>query len=178
MKILFDFLPIFFFFLAYLLFDIYIATAVAIVASAVQVIGYWLKFRKFEIMQLITLGTVSTLGTATLLLHNPLFFKWKPSVIYWAFGVVFLFSQIIGHKPFLQRLMDSKITLPRIIWHRLNTAWALFFIVLGFVNIYVAYHYSTDTWVYFKLFGALGFTLAFAVVQSLYMVKFIKNEES
>ena len=177
MKLLFDFLPIFFFFIAYMLFDIYTATAVAIATSALQVFGFWLKFRKFDMMQVITLATIGTLGTATIVFHNPLFFKWKPTVIYWAFGIIFLGSQIIGHKPFLQRLMDSKITLPRMVWHHLNSAWAVFFIVLGFVNIYVAYNYSTTTWVYFKFIGAMGCTLVFAIAQSFYMVRFAKYEQ-
>lgn len=177
MKLLFDFLPILFFFIAYFLFDIYVATAVAIATSALQVLGYWLKFRKFEMMQVITLATVGTLGTATIAFHNPLFFKWKPSIIYWAFAIVFLGSQKIGHKPFLQRLMDSKITLPHNVWYQLNTAWAIFFLLLGFANIYVAYNFSTTTWVYFKFIGALGCTLVFAIAQSLYMVRFTKYEQ-
>jgi intracellular septation protein len=177
MKLLFDFLPILFFFMAYLLFDIYTATVVAIVTSGLQVISYWFKFRQFETMQVITFATITLLGGATLILHNPLFFKWKPTVIYWVFGVLFTASQFVGKKPFLQRLMDSKITLPHAVWQKLNLAWAGFFIVLGWVNLYVAYHYSTTVWVYFKLIGALGATLLFALAQSLYMMRYLKDDD-
>jgi intracellular septation protein len=178
MKLLFDFLPILFFFIAYFLFDIYIATMVAIATSGLQVLSYWLKFRTYETMQLITFVTITVLGTATILLHNPLFFKWKPTVIYWVFGVFFTASQFVGKKPFLQRLMDSKVTLPHEVWVHLNLAWAAFFVVLGCVNLYVAYHYSTNVWVYFKLIGALGATLIFALAQSLYMMRYLKDNDS
>lgn len=176
MKLLFDFLPILFFFIAYFLFDIYVATMVAMVTSALQVISFWVKFRRFETMQVVTFATISILGTATLILHNPLFFKWKPTIIYWLFGVFFTGSQFIGKKPFLQRLMDSKITLPHAVWQKLNLAWAAFFIVLGCANLYVAYHYSTNVWVYFKLIGALGATLVFALAQSIYMMRYLKED--
>ncbi len=176
MKLLFDFLPIFFFFIAYFLFDIYIATMVAMVTSGLQVLSYWLKFRRFETMQVVTFATIFLLGSATIIFHNPLFFKWKPTVIYWVFGVFFIGSQFIGKKPFLQRLMDSKISLPHAVWHKLNFLWAIFFILLGFVNIYVAYHYSTKVWVIFKFPCALGATLLFALAQSIYMMRYLKDD--
>jgi intracellular septation protein len=176
MKLLFDFLPILFFFIAYFLFDIYIATMVAIATSGLQVLSYWLKFRRVETMQLITFATISILGGATIFFHNPLFFKWKPTIIYWVFGVLFTASQFIGNKPFLQRLMDSKVNLPHAVWQKLNLSWAAFFIILGFANLYVAYHYSTNVWVYFKLIGALGATLIFALAQSIYMMRYLKDD--
>lgn len=176
MKLLFDFLPIFFFFIAYFLFDIYVATMVAIVTSGLQVVSYWFKFRRVETMQAVTFATILILGSATIFFHNPLFFKWKPTIIYWAFGLFFIGSQFIGNKPFLQRLMDSKVSLPHNVWHKLNFAWALFFIVLGFVNLYVAYHYSTNVWVYFKFIGAMGATLLFAFAQSIYMMRYLKDD--
>ena len=88
------------------------------------------------------------------------------------------FSWLIGKKPFLQRLMDSKVTLPHEVWVHLNLAWAAFFVVLGAANLYVAYHYSTNVWVYFKLIGALGATLIFALAQSLYMMRYLKDNDS
>ncbi len=176
MKLLFDFLPILFFFIAYFLFDIYVATMVAIVTSGLQVLSFWVKFRRFETMQVVTFLTIFILGSATIIFHNPLFFKWKPTVIYWVFGVFFIGSQYFGSKPFLQRLMDSKVSLPHAVWQKLNISWAIFFIVLGFVNIYVAYHYSTNVWVYFKFIGAMGATLLFALAQSIYMMRYLKDD--
>lgn len=177
MKILFDFFPILLFFIAYKLYGIYVATGVAIGASIIQVGSFWLKFRRFETMQLVTLGAVTVLGGATIMLHDELFIKWKPSVIYWAFGLLFIATRYIGKKTLLQRLMDHKVTLPVPIWYRLNMSWAIFFILLGCLNLYVVYHYSTDAWVNFKLFGTLGLTLVFVILQSMYMSRHIDHKQ-
>jgi len=177
MKLLFDFFPILLFFIAFKLYGIYIATAVAIGACVIQVGSFWLKFRRFETMQLVTLGCVAVLGGATILLHDELFIKWKPSVLYWAFGVIFIGTHYLSKKTLLQRLMDHKVTLPLQVWYRLNFSWAVFFILLGFLNLYVVYNYSTDAWVNFKLFGTLGLTLAFVILQSLYMSRHVDQDQ-
>ena len=177
MKLLFDFFPIFLFFIAFKCFGIYIATATTMVASLLQVIVYWLKHRRFESLHIITLVTVVLLGGSTLLLHNDLFIKWKPTAIYWVFALAFLCSQFIGKKTLIQRLLDSKLSLPRNVWQRLNVSWAVFFVVMGIANIYVLYHFSTNAWVNFKLFGTLGLTVVFMVIQAIYMTKYmdVKN---
>lgn len=177
MKFLFDFFPIFLFFVAYKVYDIYVATAVAILASFVQVGWFWLQHRRFEKMHLITLALMVVFGGATLLLQDETFIKWKPSVVNWLFGLVFLGSHFIGDKPIVQRMMESNIELPQPIWIRLNMAWGVFFILLGGVNLYVAYHFDTDTWVNFKLFGLMGLTFLFIIVQALYLSRHIKMDE-
>ena len=178
MKLLFDFFPILLFFIAYKLFNIYVATAVAMVASGLQVSAFWLKFRRFETMHLITLALVVLLGGATLLLHDVMFIKWKPSVLYWVFAAVCIGTQWIGKKNLIQRLMDSKVSLPKQVWNRLNMSWALFFILMGFANIYVVYNFSTNAWVNFKLFGTLGLTLLFVVLQAIYMSRHMDLTDS
>lgn len=177
MKLLFDFLPIVLFFISYKLYGIYIATIVIIIASLLQTGIFWLKHRKIEFTHAITLVLVSVLGIATILLHNEMFIKWKPTAIYWLFALLFLGSEFIGTKTLLERLMDNKVNLPKAIWQKLNFAWIVFFIVMGAINIYVAYNFNTDIWVNFKLFGALGGTLIFGILQSLYMAKYLKNAE-
>lgn len=178
MKLFYDFLPIVLFFIAYKLYGIFIATGVAIAASILQVGTYWLKFRRTETMQIITMICVLVLGGSTLLLHNALFIKWKPSVIYWAFSIVFLVSHFVGKRNLIQRLMDNKVQLPQFVWNRLNIGWAIFFIILGFVNLYVVYHYSTDAWVNFKLFGTLGLMILFVILQSIYMSRYISEPKN
>ncbi|MCL5261579.1 MAG: septation protein A [Gammaproteobacteria bacterium] len=175
MKLLFDFFPVIFFFIVFKFYGIYAATAIAIIASFLQISLYWLKHRRFEISQTITLVLIVILGGATLLSHNTLFIKWKPTAVYWVLAIVFVTSQF-GEKTIIQRLMDSKINLPKNIWKQLNISWCVFFVLLGIVNLYVAYHYSTAAWVNFKLFGALGSTLVFVLIQALYMTKFVENE--
>ncbi|MEZ5671962.1 MAG: septation protein A [Thiotrichaceae bacterium] len=178
MKFLFDFFPIVLFFVAYKLYDIYVATAIIIVASVVQVGWSWLRYRRIENMHLITLGFVVVLGGATLFLHDETFIKWKPTVVNWIFALVFLGTQLIGKKPLVQRLMESQVPVTtEKVWGRLNAGWAAFFILMGTINLYVAYHFSTDTWVNFKLFGMLGFTIVFVILQSIYLMQYIVPEE-
>jgi len=172
MKILFEFFPIIAFFIAYKWGGIYWATGVAMAASLVQVAWSRYKHRRFEILPLVTLGVILILGAATLLLKDEYFIKWKPTVVYWVLALVFLASHFVGSKKtIIQRLAGANITLPLLIWRRLNISWVLFFICMGILNLYVVYHFNTDTWVNFKLFGTLICTLIFIIGQGIYMFK-------
>jgi intracellular septation protein len=170
MQLLADFLPIVIFFIAFKLWGVYVATAVAIVISVMQVAYYRYKHGKYEKTQLITLAMIVFFGGATLLLHNELYIKWKVTAVYGVFALILLATQWTQN-PIMKRLMGSKVDLPMVIWKRVNLSWALFFIILAGLNLYVAYHFSTDTWVNFKLFGLLGFTVVFIVVQTLFLAK-------
>lgn len=171
MKLLFDFFPVLLFFITFKLYGIYYATGVAITASIVQVVVYWFKKRQIETMHIITMVLIVVLGSATLMLHDVMFIKWKPTAVYWAFSLAFLLSQFIGNKPLIQQMMEDNINLPPAIWQRLNTSWFIFFGLMGIINIYVVYHFDTDTWVNFKLFGGIGLTLLFVIAQALYLSK-------
>jgi len=178
MKFLFDFFPILLFFIAYKVFGIYTATAVAIAAALLQVGLYWLKHHRFENMHLITLALIIVFGGATLLLKDEMFIKWKPTVLNWLFGLAFLCSHFIGKQPLVQRMMGNAVELPQPIWIKLNLCWTLFFLTVGIINLYIVYHFDTDTWVNFKLFGIIGLTLAFIIGQSLYIARFIKPDNT
>ncbi|HEC74674.1 MAG TPA: septation protein A [Methylophaga aminisulfidivorans] len=185
MKLFFDFLPIVLFFVAYKFgggdytingltyhFEgIYVATAVMIAVSVMQVSISWLLFRKVERAHLITLALVLVLGGLTLWLHNPDFIKWKPTAVNWLFALAFFGVYVFTDKSLLERMMADHIQLPQKIWSRLNIAWILFFIVSGLANIYVAFNFDEDTWVNFKLFGMLGMTIVFVIAQSIYLAK-------
>lgn len=177
MKLLFDFFPILIFFIVFKFYGIYIATAAFLVATCIQIIWTWFRYRRIEKMHLITFGLGLVLGAATLLLHDELFIKWKPTAIYWVFAVIFFSSQFIGETNLLQRMMQNNITLPENIWKRLNISWAIFFAIMGILNLYVVYNYDTNTWVNFKLFGMMGLTLAFVIIQGIYMSRHIKSED-
>jgi intracellular septation protein len=123
MKQLFEFFPIVLFFIAFKLYDIYVATAVVIVATICQVGYTWFRYHKVETMQWITLGLIIVMGGATILLHDEQFIKWKLSIIEWLFGLAFLGSQFIGKKPFVERMMSKTLTLPGFVWRRLNLMW-------------------------------------------------------
>jgi intracellular septation protein len=177
MKFLFDLFPIILFFIAYKMYDIYVATAVAIAAAFVQTGLFWLKHRKFEKMHLITLAILVVFGGLTLILRDPVFIKWKPTVVNWLFGAAFLGSRFIGDKTLVERMMSHAITAPVAVWQRINWAWVVFFIAMGLLNIYVAYNYSEDTWVNFKLFGMMGLTLVFVFGQAFYLSRYMETEE-
>ncbi len=186
MKFLFDLFPVILFFVAYKMYDIFVATAVAIAASAVQVGAYWLKHRSFEKMHLVTLGLITVLGGATLVFQDALFIKWKVTVVNWAFALAFIGSLYIGQKPLVERMMGGSISLPQEVWKRLNWSWAIFFIIVGLINIYVAFYYGLELdekareeiWVNFKLFGVMGLTFAFVIAQAFYMTRHIEEEET
>ncbi|HEU5338264.1 MAG TPA: septation protein A [Sulfuricaulis sp.] len=184
MKFLYDLFPLLLFFAAFKLYDIYIATAVAIVASFLQVGLFWAKHRRFETMHVVTLGVIAVFGGMTLLLHDDTFIKWKPTLVYWILSALVLASQWFGKKTVIERMMSSQIALPETIWKRLNLIWGLFFAVLGAINLYVAFYYALgldaatrqEIWVNFKVFGLLGITLVFVVVQAFFMARHIQTK--
>ena len=175
MQILYDFFPILIFFIVYKISGIYAATASAIIASFIQMIIFWIKHHKFEKLQVITFLLIAILGSTTIILHKPIFIKWKPTAINWVFALVFLSSHFIGKKTIVQYVMEKKITLPDEIWAKLNFSWVIFFTFVGTLNLYVIYHYSTNAWVNFKLFGLLSISLAFALCQGIYLGRHIKE---
>jgi intracellular septation protein len=175
MKLFFDFFPILLFFIAYKFFDIYIATAVIIASTFLQVGIYWIKTRKVAIMQLITLAMVMLFGGLTLYLHDDQFIKWKPTVINWLFGCGFLASHLLGRQTAIERILGGSLTLPKPVWRRLNLGWVVFFLCSGGANLYVMSHFDRDTWVNFKLFGMLGVTMIFIVLQSFYLSRYIAD---
>jgi intracellular septation protein len=177
MKLLFDFFPIVLFFIAYKVFDIYVATGVAIVASILQVLVAWLKTRKFETMHLMTLVIILVFGGLTLYLQDEQFIKWKPTVVNWLFGFLFLASQWLGEKTMIERMMGGNLSMPSEIWRTLNLSWTFFFFLIGGVNYYVMSYFSTDTWVNFKLFGMLGLTFVFVLLQSFYLSRHLPDPE-
>lgn len=203
MKLLFDFFPILLFFAVYKFYveipaeaigavngviylsltpgessdAIYLATAVAIAASFVQVAVSWIKHRRFEKTHVVSLVLITLFGGATLALQDPLFIKWKPTILNWLFAVVFLASHFIGTRNLAQRMMDHAINVPQHVWQRVNLAWGVFFLFAGLVNLYVAYSFSEETWVDFKLFGLMGLTLAFVLAQAFYLARYLRQGE-
>ena len=178
MKFLFDLFPVVLFFAAFKLAGIYVATGVAIAATLGQVAWLKLRGRKVEPMLWVTLAIIVVFGGATLLLHDENFIKWKPTVLYWLFAVVLIGAQLGFRKNLIRSMMSAQVTLPDPAWNRLNWSWAIFFAAMGILNLYVAFNFSTDTWVSFKLFGGMGLMLVFVIAQALYLARFIQDKDS
>ncbi len=150
---------------------IYVATAVAIVASLVQVMYTRLRHKKFELIQVVTCIMILIFGGMTLIFHNPMFIKWKPTMINWILALIFIIAQVFYKKPLLQHLLNNKIHATLNVWQKLNAMWISFFVIIGAVNLFVAYQFDMDTWVNFKVFGMLGLTLIFGLIQAIYLSK-------
>ncbi len=202
MKFLYDFFPVLLFFAVYKFYGdippqaiegvnsafflsltpgkatdaIFLATAVAIIASFIQVALYWIRQRRVERMHIVSLVLITVFGGATLTLQDPVFIKWKPTILNWAFALVFFGSQFVGKKTLVERMMSHAIVVPGIIWHRVNLAWVVFFLVAGLTNLYVAYTFSEATWVDFKLFGLMGMTFVFVLAQALYLARYMEPQ--
>lgn len=178
MQLFLDYLPIVAFFGAYFYkLDFYFATQVLMVVMPVVLVAQFVITRKINKIYAASTALVLVLGTATLMLKNPLFLYWKPTVLNWLIAVVFLGSQFIGEKPIVQRMLESAAELTPPQWKRLNTIWVVFFTVVGAVNIYVAYTFSEPTWVKFKLFGMLGLTVVFIVIQTIWLTLVMKQND-
>ena len=178
MKLLFDLFPVLLFFVAFKAFDIYVATAVAIGATFVQIGWVWFRHGKVDNMLWVSLGVIVFFGGATLLLHDEMFIKWKPSVLYWLFAAVLLISELVFRKNLIKAMMGKQMALPENVWRKLLLSWSGFFAVMGVLNIYVALNFSTDAWVNFKLFGGMGLMLAFVIGQGLFLAKYVEQKES
>jgi intracellular septation protein len=171
MKLLFDLFPVILFFAAYKAFGIYVATGVAIAATFAQIAWLKLRGKPVDRMLWISLAIIVVMGGATLLLHDPTFIKWKPTVLYWAFALVLLGSAVVFKKNLIRAMMQQQIALPDAVWARLNLSWVVFFALMGGANLYVAYRFSENTWVNFKLFGGMGLMLVFVIAQGLFLAR-------
>ena len=178
MKFLFDLFPVILFFVAFKLFGIYTATAVAIAATFVQIGWVWYRRRKVDNMLWVSLGVIVVFGGATLLLHDETFIKWKPTVLYWLFGAALLVADLGFRRNLIRAMMEKQIALPDAVWRKLLLSWVGFFAMMGALNLYVAYNFSTDAWVNFKLFGGMGLMLGFVLLQALMLAKHVDGKET
>ena len=154
---------------------ILLATAVAIIASVVQVGSVLARGRRVDPMLWVSLGVIVVFGGATIWFHDETFIKWKPSILYWLFGASLLAGHLVWKKNLLHTLLGTQLEVPPQVWDRLLWAWIVFFALMGIVNLVVAYSVPTDTWVNFKLFGLFGLTLAFTLGIGIYLSRHMKE---
>ncbi len=172
MQLLADYFPLLLFFVAFKLADIYVATAVAIAASVAQIAFFRWRRGRVEVVHWLSLAIIATFGGATLLLHDDTFIKWKPTVLYWLFGSVLAVGRLAFGKHLIASLLKD-LTLPDAVWARITWSWVAFFALMGAANLYVAFHFSTDTWVNFKVWGGIGLVLLFALGQAFALARYL-----
>ena len=178
MKFLFDLFPVILFVIAFYTYDIFVATGVAIGATFVQVGWSWLRHRRVDNMMWISLAVIVLFGGATIAFQDETFIKWKPTVLYWLFAVVLWGASLLLGKNLIRAMLDNQITLPEIVWYRLNLSWIAFFIFMGCINLYIAYTFSLEFWVNFKLFGSTGLMLLFVIAQVAVIGKHLNAVEA
>lgn len=175
MKFLFDLFPVAFFFVAIQIWDIFVATGVAIVATILQV--GWLLVRRKTVQPMLwaSLAIIVVFGGLTLYLRDKTFILWKPTVLYWLFATVLAGGALLG-RNLIRALLAEQMSLPERIWARLNWTWVAFFAFMGVANLYVAFNYSEKIWATFKLFGGMGLMFLFVIGQSLVLAKYMHDE--
>ena len=178
MKFLFDLFPIILFFVAFKVTDIFTATAVAVAATVAQVGYLLLRRRKVDPALWVSLVVIVFFGGATLLFHDQTFIKWKPTVLYWIFALALVGAQALFKRNLLRSLIGQQVELPEPAWTALIWAWAGFFAAMGVLNLFVAYNFSTEAWVNFKLFGGIGLMFLFVLAQGFYLARHLPQKDS
>ena len=178
MQFLFDFLPLIAFFVAYRLFDLYVATATLMVAM-LGVVGFqWLRHRKVSSILVGSTVLVLVFGGVTLALRNPVFIQWKVTVVNWTVAIAFLASQLFGAKTLTERTMGHALELPAAQWRQLNLSWVITFAAIGAINLYIMYNYDLDTWAIFKVWGQIGLLLVAVIVQAFWISRHLPQGEA
>ena len=175
MKFLFDLFPVILFFAAFQLWDIYVATGVAIAASFAQIGWLALRGKRIDPMLWASLAIIVVFGGLTLALRDKTFIQWKPTVLYWLFAAV-LTGGALTRRNLIKAMMSKQIALPEPVWAKLNWSWVGFFALMGVANLYVAYNFSESAWVNFKLFGGLGLMLLFVLAQGLVLSRYAEDK--
>jgi intracellular septation protein len=173
MKVFFDLFPVILFFIGFKFYGIFVATGIAIAATLGLIFYSKLRHGKVEKMLLINGGIIVVLGGFTLLMHDKTYIMWKPTVLYWLLATTLIVSKLFFNKNFIEQMMGKMLNPPSNIWTRLNLIWSIFLTFLGFLNLYVAKHFSEDTWVNFKLFGVTSMLFLFMIIQTLILKKYL-----
>ena len=156
---------------------ILLATIVVIAATVAQIA--WVHFRhgKVDKMLWVSLVLVTVFGSMTLIFQDETFIKWKPTILYWVFAGTMAFSALVLKKNPIKAMLGEQMTLPEPVWGKVNLSWIAFFLFMGALNLIVAFNFSTDIWVDFKLFGGMGLLLLFVLGQGLMLSKYVEDKQ-
>ncbi|ALD15226.1 septation protein A [Buchnera aphidicola (Aphis glycines)] len=169
MQTILNLLPIITFFICYKTYDIFIASKFLIFTSGLTCILHYIIYKKIDKINLISFILIGILGSLTIFFHNSQFIKWKITIIYMFFSIILFISQFYERKPIIQKFLEKNIKLSNICWKKINFFWALFFLFCSILNIYIAFYFSEETWVHFKVFGLSILMLFSIVITSIYM---------
>src|SRR6185369_5410660 len=202
MKLLFDLFPVFLFFIAFKYSEknpelaaswvgtllgsaavdikqapILLATVVVIAATVAQIAWVWFRHGKVDKMLWVSLVLVVVFGSLTLIFQDETFIKWKPTILYCVFAISMGFSALVMKKNAIKLMLGEQLTLPEAVWSKVNLSWIVFFIFMGFLNLFIAFNFSTDVWVNFKLFGGMGLMLLFVLGQGMLLSKYVEEDK-
>lgn len=181
MAFLYEIIPVFLFFIVFKFYDIYAATVVGIVATCIQVFLTRIFKGQWDRKELVVFLTFVIFGGMTLYFHDPIFVKWKPTIVFWVFALIIVGTQFFTAKPMMQRLMENMVEhnhlIPRRSWLLVNISWCLFFIVMGAINLFVAYSFSNNAWVNFKFYGITSALVLFSILQALYLMRYLPEKK-
>ena len=166
MKQLFEFFPLIVFFVVYYKSDkdLYLSITAVIIATLVSLVALYIKERKISTMMLVSTVILIVFGGLSIFLKNDIFFKMKPTIINALFAIILIGSTFFN-KPVLKLLLNSSMKLTDQGWSLMNKLWSGFFIFLALLNEIVWRTQTTDVWVNFKVFGIMGITIVFTIVQ-------------
>jgi intracellular septation protein len=173
MKQFVDLLPIALFVAVFFFFtdkDIYVSTAVLMLAVSFQVAFSYFKFKQVDKQTQVVFWVVMLFGGATLLFRNEIFIQWKPTIVNWLFAVALLTSQFIGDRNLIEKMLGSQLELPPIVWRNLSSGWVFGFFLAGALNLLVAYNFSLELWVTYKLVGGFCLTALYIIVTIVYLI--------
>lgn len=171
MKALLDFIPLVFFFVFFKFYDIYAGVTALMITSTIALAITWLLYKKIEKVALFGFFMVIGFGALTLLFKSDLFIKWKVTIVYLVFAAILIGSQLFFKDPAIKKLLGKELNVDNTIWKKVNLIWALFFILCGAINLYIAYQFSQATWVNFKTFMLPCVTLIFTLASGFYLYK-------
>lgn len=164
MKMIVEIGPLVAFFLTNMWYGIFAATGAYMAATIVALSVSWALARRIPTLPLVTGIFVIAFGALTLILHDELFIKMKPTIVNTLFGGILLGGLAFGH-TLLKPVFGETFALTREGWKKLTFRWGFFFFALAILNEIVWRNFSTDMWVNFKVFGIMPLTVAFAVSQ-------------
>ena len=169
MKFFLDLLPVIVFFTVYKYSDIFLATLSAIIISIfIAAVTFAIK-KTIEKMVIVNTLLITFLGGLTILFQDNTFIMWKPTAIYWLIAFTLFGSQVFFRKNLMKKMMNKQFQLSEKSWNFLNTNVIIFMILIGILNLYVAFNFSENTWVNFKLFGITSLLVIFMVYLAIFV---------